>query len=319
MYKINKNGYKHIYNILAKRKFTIMDLKTKQLDKERYKALGDLLILECKSANYSLETIDTLIENGADLSYNNSKALYFATKQLKFELIKYLINNGALKDPIAKTYISNMCEYKGFNDAVEKQFFEILDIAHSKTGDYMMLFTPYINNMAVNGRLDKLRNLMKRYYLTESEIVSVIYIRIIFEIIKHGYLDILTLIEKHNDFKDQGSLDLCVSTGEAHVLEYLLFNSKFTTPSDDAVAKAIYEGYFNVLIMLELNGYDFSKKSIFLEKACRAVNSKGAGSIEFLLERGYSLTDSYKGKTILEHAIEDKNSPLQEYLSLKIS
>ncbi len=290
-----------------------MDKQT-QLDKERAKALGDVLVAECKSADYSLESIDTMLQNGADVNYGNSRPLYWATKLHRFDLVKYLIEHGALSTDIARTYISTICDYKGFSDDKEPEFFEILDLANSKTGDYMALFTPYINNMAVNGRLDKIYALMERYYLTEREIVSVIYVRIIFEIVNGGYADMLEFIEKHKNWMDKAAFDLCVSTGDWGVMEYFIEKTDFRIPSDTAVGQAVYEGYFEVLTILDKTGYDFSKKPMFLEKACRAAYGKGTKSLEFLLERGYSINDKYKGKTLLEHAEEDKNAPLVEFI-----
>jgi hypothetical protein len=178
----------------------------------------------------------------------------------------------------------------------------------------MTLFTPYINSMAAANRFDKLSALMRRYYLTEREIVSVIYIRIIFEIINNGYADMLKFIERHKNWIDLAALDLAVSTGEFVVLEYILANSDLRTPTDIAVAQAIYDGCFEVLNVLDRSNYNFSGKGLFLEKACRAAYSKGMQSLEFLLRRGYSLTDGYKGKTVSEHARDDLNFPLTEYL-----
>ena len=291
-----------------------MDKQT-QLDKERTKALGEVLVAECRAEDYSLESIDNILLSGADVNYGNSRPLYWATKLHKFDLVKYLIKHGALSTGIARTYISTMCDYKGYTDEKEAEFFEILDLVHSHTGDYMTLFTPYINNMAVNGRLDKIRALMGRYYLTEREVVLVIYPRIIFEIVNGGYDEMLAFIEKHKQWTDKANFDLCVSTGDWGVLEYFIEKTDLRTPSDTAVGQAVYEGYFEVLSILDKTGYDFSNKPLLLEKACRAAYGKGTKSLEFLLKHGYKLTDKYKGKTILEHAIADKNEPLIKFIN----
>jgi hypothetical protein len=288
-----------------------------QSEKERNKALGDMLVLECKSPHYSLDIIESVLQNGADIDYNNSRPLYWAAKQHKFELVKFLLNRGASAKDIALTYISTMCDFKGFTEAMEPQFFEILDVAHSKTGGYMTLFTPYINSMAVAGRTDKLRALMSRYYLTEREVAEAVYIRIIFEIIMKNCDEMLEFIEKHKSWMSQSSFDLCVSTGEWIVLEHFITNSDFRTPSVAAVGQAVYEGYFEVLDILDKTGYSFAHKPLLLEKACRAAYSKGTKSLEYLLKRGYSLRDRYNGKTISEHALEDNNAPLCEFLQGK--
>jgi hypothetical protein len=289
-------------------------IRQRQLEKERKKALGDVLVAECRSDAHSLANVAALIAGGADISYKNSRPLYFATKLHKFDLVKYLIDNGALEPEIAAVYISTMCDFKGFDDGMEPAFFEILDAAHEKTGDRMTLFTPYINGMAVAGRLDKLRALMKRYYLTEREVVSVIYLRIIFEIVIAGYDEILKFIERHKKWIDQASFDLSVSTNEWIVLEHIVENSDLRVPSDAAVAEAVYQGSFETLTILEKTGYDFSGKPLFLEKACRAAYSNGTQSFEFLLRHGYSARDIYNGKSVREHAVEDNNTPLLGWL-----
>ncbi|MCL2061213.1 MAG: hypothetical protein FWH03_01120 [Firmicutes bacterium] len=290
------------------------DFKQKQLERERFKALCDLLVAECKSKHANLDSVKTLLQSGADVQYKYSEPLRRAAKNQNFELIKLLINHGALTDaPIARTFLAQICDHK-FNEKIEPAFFEILDMAHSKTGDYMSLFTPYINSMAVHGRLDKLRCLQKRYYLTESELAGVIERRVIFEIVLNNHDEILEFIEKHKNWYVQESYDMAVDSGEWIVLERLIKVGGYVKPSDKAVAKAVFDGHFAVLDMLFNCGYSFERKEIFLEKACRAALSRGTRSLAYLTQHGYALSDKYMGKTILEHAIDDKNLPLLDYL-----
>lgn len=291
----------------------MIDHKQKQLEKERLKALCELLVAECKSPYVNLDSVRTILSSGADINYKYSEPLRWACKLHNFMLVKFLIGHGALDAPIARTYIAQMCDHK-FTDQLEPAFFEILDTAHSKSGDYMALFTPYINNMAVHGRLDKLRSLQKRYYLTEAEIVNVIERRVIFEIVLHNHDEILAFIERHKNWCDAESFESAVDSGEWIVLEHIIQKGGYIAPSDKAVAKAVYDGNFEVLDMLHGCGYDFGRKPLFLEKACRAAFSKGTKSLEYLLKRGYSLSDSYNGKTVLQNAEKDKNEPLLAYL-----
>ena len=290
------------------------EYKLKQMEKERQKALNDLLVAECKSPSANLESIRTILASGADIFYKNSAPLYWAAKKHNFELIKFLIANGALEEcENARRYLSQMCEHK-FSEKIEPAFFEILDIAHSRTGDFMTLFIPYINNMAVHGRLDKIRALQKRYYLTESEIANVIEPRIIFEVVLNDRHDMLEFIERHKSWIGQKSFDNAVDSGEWIVLEYMIKKNGYIQPSDTAVAKAVFDGSFEVLDLIVAHGYDFGRKPLFLEKACRAAFGKGTRSLAYLLRHGYTVSDIYKGKTILEHAIKDNNEPLLRFL-----
>ena len=289
--------------------------KQKQLERERQKALNELLVAECKSPKANLDSVKTILESGADIHHKNSTPLYWATRRNNFELIKFLIANGALEScENARRHISKMCDHK-FSDKIEPLFFEILDITHSRVGDFMTLFTPYINNMMVNGKLDKIRALQRRYYLTEKEIVEVIELRVIFEIVINNFYDELEYIERHKNWIDQKSFDSAVDSGEMCVLLYMTkAKGLYFTPSDASVAKAVYEGFFDILDLIISKGYSFERKPLFLEKACRTAFVNGTAALEYLLKHGYSLLDIYKGRSILEHAEIDKNKPLLLYL-----
>jgi hypothetical protein len=289
--------------------------KEKQMEKERQKALNELLVAECKSPYANLDSVRTLLENGAEVGFKYAEPLRWAVKRMNFDLIKFLIKNGALQTEIAYTYLAQMCN-QNFDDKDEPVFFEILDMAHRADCDYMTLFTPYINQMAVHGRLDKLRALQRRYYLTEAEIAGAVERRVIFEVVIQNHDEMLAFIERHQNWFDQESFDLAVDSGEWIVLEHLLKNGVYFEPSDKAVAKAVYDGCLEILDMLLECGYDFLHKPVFLEKACRAAYSRGTRSLEYLLRHGgYTLTDSYNGKTVLENAEFDRNVPLLEYLT----
>jgi len=161
--------------------------------------------------------------------------------------------------------------------------------------------------MAVNGRLDKIRALQIRYSLTDAEIVEQIELRVIFEVILNEFTDILQFIEQHKDWISQTAFDRAVDSNEWIVLEYIINKVGFILPSDHAVAKAVFEGHIEVLKMLIACGYSFNKNPLFLERACRAAFTRGTKSLVFLLKNGYDITDTYNNKTILQHAIDEKN------------
>jgi len=290
------------------------DFKQQQLEKARVRALSEMLVQECKSENGSVETVKAAIDSGADIHFKHSEPLRWATKRKNFAVIKFLINQGALESDTAKRYIAQICDVKFKEEKHEKEFFEVLDLAHSKTGDYMSLFVPYINQLVVHGKTEKLKALKTRYYLTESEVVEQIEMRIIFEIVKSGKEEMLTYIEKHKEWVGQESFDLAVSTGECGVLQYMLDTHGYLRPSDKAVAIALFDGKFELLDMLIEEGYDFENNPLFLERACRAAFANGTAGLKYLLKYGYSLEDSYKGKSVLENARDDKNIPLLEFI-----
>lgn len=292
-----------------------MEKNLGKIDKERIKALSGLLVAECKSPVFNLAVINNLIEAGADVLYKNSYALYFAAKQLKFDLIDFLIEKGALNAAAAKNYITAMCEYKGFNDACEERYFALLDTVCRHFGKDISVFAPYINNMAVNGRLGKIIAVKEKYGFSDSQICETIYIRIIYEIISGGYNYMLDYINAHRAWADQTAFDLAVATNEWMALEYFITNTNLRTPSDTAVGQALFEENFEVITILDKIGYDFKNKPTLLEKASRAVFSKGTKSLEFLFSKGYSKLDKYKGKTVLAHAQDDKNEKLTEWLA----
>ena len=293
---------------------TVSTTYAAKLEKQRIRALNDLLIAECKKKDANLESIKSILEGGADIHYKNSTALYWACRRHNFALIKFLISRGALEPcENARRHISKICDY-GFSDKVEPAFFEILDLTHSRVGDFMMLFTPYINNLVVEGRLEKIKELQNRYSLTDVEIVNVVELRVIFEVVTRGLALMLAFIERHASWIDQKSFDSAVDSGELVVLDYMLAKGHYYTPADAAIAKAVYEGFFDILNRLFEHGYSFERKELFLEKACRAAYDKSTDRLIYLLKHGYTLTDTYKGKSIFEHAIDDKNVSLIEYL-----
>lgn len=294
-----------------------MEKKIDKLDKERIKALGELLVAECKSPASNFTVLNNLIDAGADVLYKNSYGLYFAAKQLKFDLIRFLIDKGALNGTTAPNYITAMCEYKGFNDKCEAQYFELLELICNKSGKNISVFTPYINNMAVNGRLGKIIALKEKYGFSDTCIASAVYIRIIFEIISGGYNYMLDYINAHRVWADKTAFDLAVATNEWMALEYFIQETNFRIPSDTAVGQALFEGSFEVITILDKIGYDFKNKPLLLEKAGRAVFSNGTKSLEFLFSKGYSADDKYKGKTLYAHALDDKNEKLLEWLQYR--
>lgn len=295
-----------------------MASREQQLEKDRQKALGELLVSECRAAEPNLESLETMLYSGADVCFSHAKALYWAAKELKFETVRFLIRHGALAEPIAASYVAKMCDNKGFDEQCEPAFFEILDYCRDKVGGgYMQLFEPYINGMAVSGRMDKLRALMKRYYLTEAEVVGCIYIRIIFEIVLNADDEMLAFINRHAQWMDQSAFDLAVSSGDWLVLEYIIGKVGCMTPGETAVAQAVYAGSFAVLDILLHHGYSFSRNPLYLKKACRAAFTDNCAAVDYLLKHGYTVADTYDGRSILQNAERDGNEALKTYLTRK--
>lgn len=289
-----------------------MASKEQILAKERIKALGELFVAECRAEEPNFDTLRTMCLNGADVCYRHAAALHWAAKLNRFSLVSFLVDNGVLHEPVSRSIIANMCNNKGFSEQDEPQFFEVLDSVRRAAGDGGIdIFVPYINSMAVLGKLDKLRVLMKRYFLTEAEVAKAVYIRIIFEIILNAHDEMLEFINKHVDWQNQTALDLAVSGGDWVVLEYLLKCGKVKPePSEKAVAQAIFTGSTEVLDMLMSCGYSFEHNPQLLKKACRAAFNDGGRMFKYMLAHGYSPADIYDNRTVRENAVVDGNAAI---------
>lgn len=286
-----------------------MASREETLQKERRKTLGELFVAECRAAEPNFDTLRTLVVNGADICYKHAAALHWAAKQNKFALVSFLVDNGALEEPVSRNIIANMCNNKGFSEKDEPAFFEVIDNVRRVKGDGGIdIFVPYINSMAVQGRLDKLRTLMQRYYLSEAEVAKSVYIRIIFEIILHAHDEMLAFINGHVDWQNQTALDLAVADGDWVVLEYLLKAGKVKPePSANAVGQAVFTGSVEVLDILLGCGYTFARDPQFIKRACRAAFNDGGRMLAYMLGHGYCATDTYDGKTLRENALADGN------------
>lgn len=293
-----------------------MATKEQLLQKERAKTLGELFVAECRAPEPNFDTLRTMCLNGADVCYKHAAALHWAAKLNRFSLVSFLVDNGVLNEPVSRSIIANMCNNKGFGEENESEFFEVLDNVRRVSGSADIdIFVPYINSMAVQGRLDKLRALMKRYFLTEAEVAKSVYIRIIFEIILNAHDEMLDFINAHLDWQDQTALDLAVSGGDWVVLEYLIKSGKVKLePSEKAVSQAIFTGSAEVLDMLLSCGYSFNRNPEFLKKACRAAFNDGGRMLKYMLAHGYTVRDVYDGKTLRENARIDGNTAALEII-----
>lgn len=286
-----------------------MASKEQLLEKERAKALGELFVAECRTSQPNFDALRTMCLNGADVCYKHAAALHWAAKLQRFSLVSFLIDNGVLREPVSRSIIANMCNNKGFTEEDEPAFFEVLDNVRRVSSDGGIdIFVPYINTMAVQGNLPKLRALMKRYYLTEAEVAKAVFIRIIFEIILNAHDEMLEFINKHVDWQTDAALDMAVAGGDWVVLEYLLKSGKVKAqPSEQAVSQAIFTGSTEVLDMLLHCGYSFGKNPQFLKKACRAAFNDGGRMFKYMLRHGYTTTDVYDARTVRENAVVDGN------------
>lgn len=287
-----------------------MASKEQLLQKEREKTLGELFVAECRADEPNFDTLRTMCVNGADVCYRHAAALHWAAKANRWSLVSFLIESGVLREPVSRSIIANMCNNKGFTEEDEPRFFSVIDDVRRVSGDAGIdIFVPYINSMAVAGRLDKLRTLMQRYYLTEAEVAKSVYVRIIFEIILNAHDEMLEFINAHVDWQNQSALDLAVGNGDWVVLEYLLQQGKVApAPGENAVGQAIFGGATEVLDMLLGCGYSFAKNPQFIKKASRAAFNDGGRMLAYMFRHGYSPSDVYDGKTVRENAVADGNT-----------
>lgn len=260
-----------------------------------------------------LSKIEMLLNSGAEINCFNSKPLYNATRSLNFKLIYLLIKYGALNSPLAVNYIASICDYRNFKKN-EEAFFELIDHCISIKGFDMAYFVPYINTMFLHGQAQKTNLLITKYNISASDIVNCVYERVIFEIINNGYENTLSYIERYRNWITQSCFDTAVSSGDIKALKYILAKNLGFEPSQSALLKVIYDGNTEVLEVLKLWGFGLKKDLVYLKQACRAFYSKGKTSLEYLLKNGFSLQDTYDGKSIYQNAVADNNTPLINYL-----
>ena len=257
--------------------------------------------------------IEKLIGEGAEVCYQNSKPLYNATKKVNFRTIYKLIDHGALNDPMAINYIASICNYRNFKKNEEK-FFALIDHCIELNGFDITYFVPYINTMFLHGQAAKTNLLITKYKLSSAQIIDCVYERVIFEIINNGHEPILEYIERNRDWISQTVFDTAVASGEYKVLKYLLSKNLGIEPQESALNKAIYDGSTEILDLLKSWGYPLKKNPNYLRQACRSFYTKGKKAFEYLMNNGFSLTDTYDGMTIAQNAERDGNKPLLDYL-----
>ncbi|MCL2255315.1 MAG: hypothetical protein FWC11_00465 [Firmicutes bacterium] len=302
----------------------LQQLREKQLEKARVKTLGEVLVAECKAKLTDISVLQNIIAEGGEATYSNSKPLFVASKELKFDVVKFLIEKGALKNPVAFSYVAKMVDFKGYKDEEhEEQYFELLKmLIDLDPVQKHKLLEPYINAMCVQGKLPRLLNLLARFNISHYEVANIVGPRIICEVVVREHFEILAFIEMHNKWINQEAFDSAVRSNEWLTLEYILKHSDLRVPTDKAVGEALYAGHFEVLHILEKIGYDFYKQEsgkdgahpLYLERAARSAMYNNTNGIKFLFEHGYGPSDMYNGKTLVENAIDDNNFKLLAWL-----
>lgn len=273
------------------------------------------LVDSTKNGETEAGEVRKILSDGANVHVKGSRPMLNACKRFNYDVIRALVEFGALSMPIARKYLGSLCDYRGFDRTDKERYFALLDYAIEITGRDDDYFEPYINNRAAVGDLPALTEFKEHYELTDDYIARHVYPRIIFEIIKDKCEDMLAYITSNREWIDKTCFDSAVAGGEEEVLEYILDHSELYEPSRQAVATALFAGRTGVLDMLSDIGYDFEgRDGFFLEKACRATLSTGFKPLEYLLAHGYKLTDSYRGRTVLENALADGNFKLTQYV-----
>ncbi|MCL2675668.1 MAG: hypothetical protein FWE84_03650, partial [Firmicutes bacterium] len=204
---------------------------------ETYKQMTDNLseqLLFCAKQKgerpVHLKKAEDLLESGADVNYKNSRPLYFAAKNYNFPFIRLLIRYGALESDLSRKYLAAICEKGAFNDKREEAFFELVELATSKTGFDMGYLAPYINMTFVSGRIDKLCAAAERFAITLPQAMSNVKLMIIFEAINLNRRESLKLIDSYTDWT-RGAIDLAAATGQDKVVDYILRHDQKIAPS----------------------------------------------------------------------------------------
>lgn len=219
------------------------ELFAKEIQKELNKSFIEL----CKSKDKGLvlADIDTLVSQGAHVTASGCKAMYLAVKNHNFELIDYLMSKSILDNALARGYLAAMCDFGDFSK-VEDKFFERIDKAIEYTGFCVDYIVPYVNTAFLHGEHDKALTLSDKYPVSRTQIVELLYTRIIFEMVEKELVDGLAIVNGYRDWMDEKTLGVALSSGNVKVIKYILAKKNIAPPIE-AVCDAIFQGYRDAL------------------------------------------------------------------------
>jgi|GEM_PF-1343487 len=289
-----------------------MDREYKKLKKE----LGQRLVELCKEleSEDSLNLAKELIKQGAEVNFNRSGPMRFATKNYNFGLIKHFISIGALSEPLSRSYLSGMCQRGAFDEDKENGFFEIIDFAIASTGFSKEYILPYFKAMLLEGCVEKAKKVGERYNVPLKEMLEGVQLNVVIECLEMGREESLELINLYQD-RTQEAFDAAVAGGREKAVEYLYQNGGGAdlVPDRDSVLKAIMNGYIGMLRLLDEWGVDM-RGDWCLVTAARVFMLRRE-PLKFLLER-YKDCISEEGMEALGKLCEQENNEaLREYLS----
>lgn len=250
------------------------ELFAKEIQKELNKSFIELC--KRKSGGLLLADVDAVVAQGADITASGCKAMYLAVKNRNFALIDYLIERGILDSPLARGYLAAMCEFGEFAK-IEDEFFARIDRAIQLTGFSPDYLAPYVNTSFVHGEQDKALMLDKKYPISRTELVGLLYGRIIFEMVEADLVDGLAIVNGYRDWIDEKSFGEAISSGNVKVIKYML-ERKQLTPPIGAVTDAIFHGYKAALDLIEIEPNPYYRKV--------AASAKDSTMTEYLRGRG---------------------------------
>lgn len=302
------------------------------MNKEDIRLLVKQLTEVVKHRPVVYQAIDNIEAKFDVLSYS-SQPFKAAVKVWDTELIRYLIDRGALDAPLAVKSLADKADGPGVKkfEGIEAEYLGLLEYALAalvvRHGDretvdgiyFDELYLPYIHYAVLSGDTAKLGNFCLRFGLLPQRVCAAVKTPILLMLVSRDGFDMLKWIEAYRDWVSEEALSQAVGIegeGALKAVVYLLARKPDLKPSLPAAAKALYRGCFDILDVIYPSADAFPKSPTFLVEAANAYPYRGAQPLEYLFKRGYTPDDRLPdGRSLLAYAESRHDAGLIAYLT----
>lgn len=277
------------------------------------------------------QAIDNIEAKFDVLSYS-SNPFKAAVRVWDPELLKYLIDRGALDAPLAVKALADKADGPGVKqfESIEQEYLSMLEYALAAllkrhgtkdTVDEMYfdeLYLPYIHYAVLAGDTARLETFGKRFAFTRARIADAVKLPILLMLVSVDGFAMLDYIEASRDWINEDALSQAVGIegeGAFKSVVYILSKKPYLKPNSKAAAKALYRGCFDILDLIYPSAETFDKSPAFLAEAANAFPYLGPQALEYLFKRGYAPDERLPdGRTLLEYAQSRGDNGLKAYL-----
>lgn len=301
------------------------------MNKEDIRQLVKQLTEVVKHKPVVYQAIDNIEAKFDVLSYS-AQPFKAAVKVWDVELIRYLIDRGALDAPLAVKALADKADGPGVKrfGAIEEEYLDMLEYAIAalikkhgsrETVDdvyFDELYLPYIHYAVLTGERDKLIAFGLRFGFTPTRVCEAIKLPILMMLVSRDGFDMLSYIEEYRDWIGEEAISQAVGIegeGAYKAVVYLLSKKPQLKPNAKAAAKALYRGCFEILDLIYPTAESFEKSPTFLVEAANAFPYLGATALEYLFKRGFSPDEKLPdGRTLADYARGRGDKGLEAYL-----